>query len=146
MNGLGLIALAVVALAPPQGYERAVAALPPGHWALVRSATIDRTSGGQARRADLSIHLTPHRRDAQLWHEVGHIVMYADATLERDWRTAFWPDGSPRHAVVSRYARINHREDFAESYQEYLEHGGLAAQPERDTFLRTRVFAAEVRR
>lgn len=129
-------------LPPPPGYERAVAALPRRHWALVRAWYIDRDSGGQARRADMSIHLTPYRNDSQLHHEVGHIVMYANPDIERDWQRDFWPDGKIRFKPVSNYAKTNYKEDFSETYEELLQHGHLDEQPEREQWMRSRVFRA----
>ena len=132
---------ASAALPAPAGYEHAVSRLPARHWALVRSAAIDRSSGGQARRATMSVHMTPYRTDSQLHHEVGHLVAYADPALERDWRERFWPRGKPLGTPVSRYARTNDREDFAVAYEELIEHGCLSDR-ERERFLRDRVFRA----
>lgn len=147
MIALALFMLVLSALAtparpttPPPNYTHAIAAVPPRHWALVRFVAFDRTENGQAHRSDMSIHLTPTMSDGELWHEVGHIVAYSDPDLERAWHEQFWPDGRPRYGTVSRYARTNEREDFAESYMEYIEHGRLGDQPERDRFMRTRVF------
>lgn len=123
-------------LAAPVGYERASARVPICHWQLVRSIAIDRTSNGQARRADRSIHLSPWHDDGQLWHEVGHIVMYASPDLERAWTERFWPNGRVVGTPVSRYARTNRAEDWAEAYKEYIEHGHLD-DPDRDRFVRS---------
>jgi hypothetical protein len=143
--GTAVLLLLVVTLvllapvAPPTGYERAWAAVPMRHRLLVASIHVDRDSGGQARRRDMSIHLTPYRSDGQLHHEVGHLVLYADPALERDWQAAFWPGGRLRGIPPSRYARTNDREDAAESYEEMLQHGCLE-DPARTRFMLERVF------
>jgi hypothetical protein len=126
----------------PPGYQHAVARLPARHWALVRSVAVDRASNGQAGQADLSVHLPPadSNADGVLAHEVGHIVAYTHPDLERAWEQTFWPDGQPLGQTVSRYARTNPREDWAETYKELLERGHLDGSPERERFMRERVF------
>lgn len=125
----------------PPGYEEAAARIPPRHLALASSIVVDRASGGQSRRSDRSIHLTPARTGStgQLWHEAGHIVAYASPEIERDWRARFWPGGAPIGQTVSRYAATNDREDFAETYKEMLEHG-CVEDAGRTRFMRERVF------
>lgn len=134
-----LLSLSIAPVSAPPGYERAWAAIPERHRATVREIRIDRDSGGQARRETMSVHLTPHRQDSQLHHEIGHIVMYADPKLEADWRSSFWPSGRIRGIPPSRYARTNYREDFAESYSEVLEHG-CVEDVDRTQFMKERVF------
>ena len=124
---------------PPSGYERAVAAVPARHWLLVQQASIDRSSGGQARRSTRSIHLTPGGAAGQLHHEVGHIVAYSDPALEADWRRTFWPNGRPAGVLPSAYARTNDREDFAETYRLMIERGCVEDR-ERTAFMLARVF------
>jgi hypothetical protein len=127
-----LFLAALIQPAPP-GYEAAAGRVPERHWALVREARIDRESGGQARRATMSIHLTPYgatgRGDAQLVHEVGHLVYYADPALERDWRR--W--------VGPRADRARASELFADAYESVVL-GGCAEVGAHEHFLRARVF------
>ena len=125
----------------PPGYEAIAARIPAAHWALVGSIHLDRDNSAQARRADMSIHLPRVRVvPGSLAHEVGHLVLYADPELERAWREAFWPGGRVRGATTSAYARTSPAEDFAETYQEYVEHGGRLEQLERRDWMRDRVF------
>jgi hypothetical protein len=130
---LALLLLAVTLLPAPTGYESAVTRVPARHWRLVQAATIDRDSGGQARRATMSIHLTPYdstgRGDAQLVHEVGHIVYYADPALERDWRARF-ARGETRNTASER---------FADTYTEMVL-TGCPDSRSQERWLRERVF------
>lgn len=131
-----MLVLAFVLLGPlpaPSGYEAAVDRLPPRHWALVRSVHVDRDSGGQARRRTMSVHLTPYdlvgTGDAQLVHEVGHIVYYADPSLERDWRRRF-ARGETRGTASER---------FADAYTEMVM-TGCPDSRSQERWLRERVF------
>lgn len=134
-----VLASVFASVLPPTGYEAAAASVPARHWALVRSVHVDRDSGGQARRSSMSVHLTPYRSDGQLWHELGHIVRWSDPSLASDWDRQFWSGGKVRGIPPSRYARTEPDEDFAESYEEMLEHGCLE-DPDRTRFMMERVF------
>jgi hypothetical protein len=132
----------VLTLTPPVGYERAWRQLPARHQALVRSIQIDRTSSGQAREKDMSVHLTPWNQDSgdgQLWHEVAHIVLYAHPRLETLWNRQFWPEGVALGQLVSSRAAHSPEEDFAESYKEFIERGEVS-DSERNSFLYNYVF------
>jgi hypothetical protein len=127
---------------PPVGYERAWRQLPARHQALVRSIQVDRTSSGQAREKDMSVHLTPWNQksgDGLLWHEVAHIVLYAHPRLETLWNKQFWPEGVALGLPVSGRAAHSPEEDFAESYKEFIERGEVQ-DSERDYFLHNYVF------
>ena len=130
---LSMLVFLATVLPAPTGYESAVARVPSRHWALVTSAHIDRDSGGQARRRTMSIHLTPYnatgRGDAQLWHEVGHIVYYAHPEIESDWRARFGKRRSKNEAS----------ELFADTYTEVVM-TGCAERRTLERFLRERVF------
>jgi hypothetical protein len=114
-----LLLLAVAAPLPaPAGYEAGWRTLPLRHRQLVRSIQVDRTSSGQARRATMSIHLTPYRgasSDKTLVHELCHIVAYASPEMERAWAAQFWPKGVPLGLPPTAYARTSAAEDWAVS-------------------------------
>jgi hypothetical protein len=143
MFGVVLGVTVALSATPPVGYEAAVAKVPPRHWALVRSASVDRTSNGQAHRADMSIHLAPATSKAkadQVLHEVGHVVFYADRELDRDYCARFWPRGKLRGVPPSPYAaRTGCAEDEADGYKQMLT-GGSVEDPARTRFFRERVF------
>lgn len=127
MLSLLLVLATLAPLSAPPGYERAWDAVPERHRLLVRSIHVDRDSGGQARRATMSVHLVPKPRgkDSAIWHELGHIVRWSSPALSSAWDRQFWPDGRIRGIPPSRYAMTEPDEDFAESYEEILEHGCL---------------------
>ncbi len=114
-----LLVLAVAApLQAPAGYEAGWRTLPLRHRQLVRSIQVDRTSGGQARRSSMSIHLTPYRgaaSDRTLVHELCHIVAYASPEMERAWQQQYWPKGKPVGTPPTEYARTSPAEDWAVS-------------------------------
>jgi hypothetical protein len=110
----------------PTGYERAWARLPERHRMLVRGIYRDRDSSAQARRRTMTIHLKKQDGHPEsLWHEVGHLVRWADNPLASDWEARFWRRGTLSGVAPSDYARTSPSEDFAESYQELLENGSL---------------------
>lgn len=133
-----LLLVVVLTVAVPPGYAAAWERIPERHRTLVRSIHVDRDSGGQARRATMSIHLTPRSTAATLWHEVGHLVRWSDPELAAAWDRRFWPDGRLRGVPPSRYARTSPSEDLAESYEEMIEHGCLE-DPDRSRFMLSRV-------
>lgn len=128
-----------IAIIPAQ-WASAASYLPLEHIQLVRSFSVDRTSSGQSRPDDLSVHLPPYRGDdGVLWHEVGHIVYYSRPEVEHLWLTQYWA----KRAVeppVSHYGATNEREAFAEAYKEYVEHRGHIDQRIQDDFMRRYVF------
>lgn len=132
--------------APAQSYEAAWERIPEQHRALVGRIVVDRERGGMAERRGLVIHLPPAGQNAvgELAHEVGHIVLWARPELAAAWRHQFWPDGEIRGRPASGYGRKNFEEDFAEAYQAMIEDGTLA-DPERLTFMQTRVFVSYAR-
>lgn len=115
-----LALLGLLVLPAPDGYGPAVDALPPGHWALVRSVSRTNDSAAWAS-ASGAIGVPADPRPAALWHEVGHLVSWANGDhLLRSWRPAFWPAGRPVGSLPTAYAGSNAAEDFAESYATYI--------------------------
>lgn len=74
-----------------------------------------------------------------LFHELGHYVYYTiiDSTVKKEWVTEV-------HTVkkyVSKYARRNASEDFAESYAQFLLNpNNLLHIPQKYNFIRNAVF------
>jgi hypothetical protein len=94
-------------------YDTAARTLPPQHWALVRSVTIE---PGHGKHKDGAIRLPPYRGPRVLWHEAGHAV--GDATgLIDDYCAEFWRRGRPLGAVARSYGKTNCREDWATAYE-----------------------------
>jgi hypothetical protein len=106
-----------------QQYADAAAAVPPGHWQLVRRVLIlpaDADHG--TATSDGTIELPPIRRVIVLHHEVGHLIGWVgESERLRQWEAVAWSDGRPRWRLPSRYAGTNAQEDFAESYAFFLE-------------------------
>ena len=76
-----------------------------------------------------------------LYHEIGHFVFFLviGSRVKKRWVTEVFP-GS---ACVTRYARVNPWEDFAETYAYYLLHPQVlqAELPEKHAFMRECVFS-----
>ena len=127
-----VLLLSLLLVIPPD-YVAAWERVPARHRALVRAIHVDRDSGGQARRSTASIHLTPYdatgRGDAQLVHELGHIVYHADPALARDWRQRF-ARGETRGTASER---------FADAYTEMVM-TGCPDSRRQERWLRDRVF------
>lgn len=76
-----------------------------------------------------------------LYHEIGHFVFFLviGSRVKKRWVTEVFP-GS---ACVTRYARVNPWEDFAETYAYYLLHPQVLQTelPEKHAFMRECVFS-----
>jgi hypothetical protein len=81
-----------------------------------RASDLDVTNRIQLSRKTL---ITPDKMARTLTHEVGHTVDYESQTFglfgERSTEEPFG-----RSPYVTEYAKTNHREDFAESFEEYF--------------------------
>jgi hypothetical protein len=91
---IAVVALVLATAAPvPSGYEGAVGALPPGHWALVsRVDLIDEHDGHTYGDRRIEI---PRKPDADiLTHEVGHVVAIAHPELEAAYLARFERHGN----------------------------------------------------
>ena len=87
----------------------------PGWTVHGRANDLDVTNRIRLSRNSLS---NPEKFEATLIHEVGHTVDYETQKL-RLWgeRSTQEPFGEGPH--ITEYAKTNHREDFAESYEEF---------------------------
>jgi len=78
-----------------------------------------------------------------LYHEIGHFVFFLviGGRVKKRWVTELFP-GS---ACVTRYARVNPWEDFAETYAYYLLHPEVLEREscEKHAFMRDCVFSGE---
>jgi hypothetical protein len=101
---IAVVALVLATAAPvPSGYEGAVGALPPGHWALVsRVDLIDEHDGHTYGDRRIEI---PRKPDADiLTHEVGHVVAIAHPELEAAYLARFERRGDSHERWAEAYS------------------------------------------
>lgn len=136
---LVLVLLALTLLDVPREYRSAWNSLPERHRALVRGVYVDRESSSQARRSSMSIHLVPYRNETRarisLTHELCHILMYANPSMERAWERRFWPNGAPVGLPPTGYALTDADEDYAVSCEKARDGDG-PDDPDRAAFFR----------
>ncbi len=132
-----LVLLALTLLDVPRDYLPAWMSLPERHRAFVRGVYVDRTSGGKAREATMTIHVPPFRSERQarktLTHEVCHILAWSDRRLEAAWQARFWPGGRATGQPPTRYAASSQDEDFAQSCEKARDGDG-PDDPDRARF------------
>lgn len=74
-----------------------------------------------------------------LFHELGHYVYYTiiDSTVKKKWVTEVHPEKK----YVTKYAKTNASEDFAECYAEFLLNpNNLVRIPKKYNFIRNAIF------
>lgn len=129
----------LLTLLSPNGYERAVENVPPQHWSLVREVVVEHRETGQANKRTFTIRLPEDVNEADLYHEVGHIVAWSNPEIEHEWAVRFWPDGRITGIPVNQHAMSDPSEDFAETY-EWILSGKTVRDSQRLDFMRERVF------
>src|SRR5687768_12133925 len=119
-----------------QQYAEAAANVPPAHWQLVRSVGL--RFDGPASTSDTGHVLLPQEyRPRGLYHEVGHLVAWANnSELGRLYELLFWHANRPRYRTPTDYARTDPAEDFAESYELFIDGRLVRCCPERARFMR----------
>lgn len=124
MAACALLGVPVVDCHPAaRAYLEAFQRVPAPHRALVKLIEVsDEHETGQAHRNG-HIRIPDELHEGRLWHEVGHLVGWADGErLLEAFSKWFWPDGRPRRGPPSSdYAkRHGAGEDFAETYRRLL--------------------------
>lgn len=123
-------------------YTDYIGKIPQEHLALVKSIEWSEDTRGHANsNGTIRIPIPP--REGVLEHEVGHLVSWANGKqLLNEWRQEFWPEGSPREDMPSRYARTNAAEDFAESYRRWIKGDLQCCCTSRENWMNSRMMRA----